>query len=299
MVSAIAASAVLVVVGLLLFQAMSRLKSTETRLKKHTRDLEGYYKKEPFPSPENVQRERANTAEIDKRFEELMELAREGQFRIEQLPSPATFNGILGGRKSQFASYAERYGVGLPADFNFGFDRYFEEGGSLASPDHVPRLMEQLVIVQNLWMVLCQEGISDISRMQRDEFEGSSTHGRAGAALTARAKNAGVIGEDDLFASFHFVLEFRAREQALVKILNRLAAHKLFIVATNLDIQKSGVDIKPSAAAEEAEESESGEDKPEFPPLLQRTVSGLPVEAPMRITLELDVYKFREKEGGA
>ena len=170
--------------------------------------------------------------------------------------------------------------------------------GSLPSPDHVPRLMEQLIIVQNLWQVLCQEGISAVSRIQRDEFEGGLV-GRAGAALAARIKDAGLIGEDELFARFHFVFEFSAREQALISVLNRLASHKLFIVVTNMDIIKSGPDIRepaPVVADEEAPQPAEGGEVA-APPVLQRTVCGRTVEEPMRVTLEIDVYRFREKEG--
>ena len=299
MVSAIVAAAVLVVVGFLLFRAIARLRTSEKRLEKHTRELVAFYNKEPFPSAENEARERENAGAINERFDELMGLAREGQIRLEKRPSPSTFMGLLGNRKSQFLAYAERHGVGLPTDFNFGFDSYFDEGGSLPSPDHVPRLMQQLIIIQNLCQVMCQAGISDVGRLQRDEFEGSvSSHGRQGAATAARAQNAGIIGEDDLFAKFHFILEFRAREQALINVLNRLAAHKLFIVVTNVNIQKAGPDVKEPAVAvkDDDEEGSADADAEEIPPVLQRTVSGLPLETPMRVTLELDVYRFLEKE---
>jgi hypothetical protein len=160
-------------------------------------------------------------------------------------------------------------------------------------------------------MILFDEKAADLLVIERDEFEGGGKSGppkrtgrlcaKSGEALA----RAGLLGNDDLFAKLHFALEFKATEKAVTAILNRLAR---MAVVTGVTVAKDAPDIKPARLP--SEERAAGDEEPgpvsEHPPLAAtnlasvpreaRIISGLEVEQPMRVALEMDVYRFRGGE---
>jgi len=191
--------------------------------------------------------------------------------------------------------------------------------------------MEQLVIVNRLCLVLFEHRVKELSKVGRDEFEtagsaapaapqpsessrrtsrrggssrrtpsSGSSSSSGGSASVARA---GVIGESDLFAKMHFSFEFRAKESALLGILNALATNPMFINVTSITLSKATPELVPVAADTGADdESKVGsrvdaapKDKAEAAKLGPNyPVCGIRMEIPMEVRLELDVYKFRE-----
>jgi hypothetical protein len=295
-VSSVVTITALVVVGLLAFRAAAKMRAAEQDLQRRTGELVGFYGKNPFPSMDNVRREKENIAEIEKWFGELMGLARKGQISLVR-PSPSKFMEVLSAKSARLAAAAKRQEVALPANFTFGFDRYLAPGGGLPSPSHVPRLMQQLAVVENLCEILYDERVTAVSAVEREVFEGASVQGKRKKPVSAEIKNAGLVGEDDLFAKLHFTVDFTSREKALLGILNRLASHEMFVVVTNVKFQKLEDDIMPARAraADGGAEADEGDDDGKLS-RQERTISGVPVEAPMKIRLELDVYRFREDE---
>jgi hypothetical protein len=113
------------------------------------------------------------------------------------------------------------------------------------------------------------------------------------------------MGKDALFAKYHFVVDFSAKEAVLWQVLNRLAASEMFIVVTGVWIEKNKDDVRPAPARPEAEAPEAapagrtapkaGDKAPEAVTYRrERLVSGPQIEDPMSVRLELDVYKFAE-----
>jgi hypothetical protein len=312
---------VLALTGFLLFRGMAELNRTQQELTAQRTELAGYYRKDPFPSPGNVTREAQNVELLNGWVQQLLETARKGQVESEER-TPSSFVNLLGDRRNRLLAIADGTGMKLPSkDFAFGFERYFAAGSSLPAPEDVPRLTQQLRILDELCTVLFEEQVSELMAVEREEFESGPSAGaaRRGAARLHAATpdsvaKAGVLGPDDLFAKLHFVLEFKAQEKALAAVLNRLAAHRLFVVVTALTIDKDMPDVRRARLPEGEEAAEVGERGSERPadeggaadiagsstnvilPRSQRLISGLPVQAPMRVTMELDVYRFRKPE---
>ena len=110
--------------------------------------------------------------------------------------------------------------------------------------------------------------------------------------------NAGVLGDKDLYARMRFGVSFEARQDALLTIMNALAAHDMFAVVSLLKIEKSGDDVNVPAKVGDKAGGMLGADLSEHPPRSQRLMSGDMLEKPMRVTMEIDVYRFTEFTSG-
>lgn len=298
LVGGVAAAVLIALCAVLLIGSMARLNTAKRNLARKRNELNGYFKQDPFPSEDNVKREKQNVEALRSWLQVLLENISAGQMGLEER-SPSTFMGLLGEVRRQLKASAVKSSVTVPSDFAFGFGHYFREGSSLPAPDHVPRLMQQLTIVTNLCGILFEEGIADLTQMDREEFDVTVDTRRAQLKDAQEVlAQAGLMGEDDLYAKLHFVLEFKAKERALVAVLNRLASHQMFAVVTKLGIVRDSgaVRIQEGVELQDGQELSKEEivKKYEELPRTARTVAGLGVEKPMKVTLELDVYRFRK-----
>jgi hypothetical protein len=268
------ALALLGVAAYLLYGGISQFARTETSLQKAKQELELHYNRDPFPSPSNVSMEQRNVEEQDDWFRGLMTLLRRGQIESQE-KSPSIFVGVLGEKTGKLL----KAGKGrIPEGFAFGFGRYFAKGRELPelpAPGDVPRLTEQLLIVESLCKALFAEQAVRLEAIVRQEFEGGPPGGGAGGgdasagagggglspirpaggdgvaapAPAPDAASAGVLAENALFGRYHFVLDLTARESAVLEVLNRLASMDLFVVVTGVWMQRQGEDVRPPPVA--------------------------------------------------
>ena len=305
-----AAVAVLLIGGsaALLYYSQKAVGALQQQLAARRTELAATYERNPFPSDENVRGEDAAAASLREWYGKLIEHARHGQLELEER-SPSTFMKMLGDTQRQLMGTIKDPGR-VPKEFAFGFDRYFGEGVKLPSPEHVPRLTQQLKIVDGLARVLFEENITRLRATQREGFEGgddsadlADEEGVRRASLSNPA--AGLVPPGALYGKFHFILEFDARESALLGVVNRLTRHDLFTVVTRIEIKKNADDVhaitrKDATPDEDAAESTAVPGSPPGRPALpaaplsreERLVSGVALETPMTVTLELDVYNF-------
>jgi len=319
-VGGILAVGVLGVASYLLYSGISEFARTQDSLRNTKMELERYYAQDPFPSPANVAIEARNVASQEDWFTRIMASLRRGQITSSDR-SPSIFIRTLDKSKPRLRACAETNGVELAEGCEFGFARYFA-GGERPGPDDVPRLTEQMAIVEELVTVLFEEKVSRLERVQREEFEGAVTvktrpvaggglrpvrpgaglrkprpsrSGKGGQGALSARPGTGIIEKGALFGRYHFVLEFQAAESTVWRVLNRYASHELFVITTGVWLHKGHEDVKASPPAAPQGDSET--------PVLgagaykrERLVSGPQLEQPMSVTIELDVYKFKETE---
>ncbi len=197
--------------------------------------------------------------------------------------------------------------------FRFGFGRYLDEGSELPQPQHVPRLAQQLAVVERVCDIMFDAGISQLSEVRREVFEdvgrrgGNTSGGVSGATALA-----GQIAEGALYGKLTFKFDFEAPESAFMSILNQVSSNELFISVGQIDYRKRGSDVdeglipepgKASVKADEEGELDPEEDEVEvddqgrlFPSRYRRIVSGENNEVPMQVTLELNVFRFARIE---
>ncbi len=293
---------VLAATGFLLYRGIIQLHAVQQNLSVAAQQLDGIYGKNPFPSPGNAKIEKENADLGRKALLSMQELFRKDQVLPDNEKSPSAFISTLGERKKKLTEMAGD-AVPDPAKFSFGFGRYFEGGGALPAPDNVPRLTQQLLMIDEICRALFQSKIDLLTSVTREEFEGGT--GRAAVAADDPLRNAGKMGQEALSARLHFVFEFSAREKALIGVLNRLASHPLFIVVTSLDVAKEQPDVQMPVKPAPGEEVDSKEVPPQVgqvavtnAPTTRAMLSGPMLEKPMKVRLAVDVYWFREGEGG-
>ncbi len=314
--------AVLVVVFLvssfLLFRGISQFSKEERTLKRSVNTLKNYYARKPFPSPDNVEREEKNGKELLRWMEDLSGALREGQIEPIQ-KTPAQFLRMFSQTRDQLKAVAGKTKTALADDFQIGFERY--SAGTLPAPPDVPRLAQQLVIADQVCRIIFESGATGLSKLRREEFETAGpaavAAGPSGGRVSRRRRGgsmptvavggdrgwkvsprAGLLGDDDLHARMRFGVSFEARQDALLMIMNALASHDMFAVVTMLNIEKAGDDVTPPSKAEEQQGGALVADRPAHPPRSQRLMSGDMLEKPMKVTMEIDVYRFAEFTSG-
>lgn len=314
----VAASAILLYRGIRQFgEAERQLKRAEVALKK-------LYAKDPFPSEENIRRERENVDVLRQWYKSLIDELAQGQVPEVQ-KSPTAFMNLLSERNNRLLVLARKNGVGLPENFSFGFARYAAEG-NLPPPPEVPRLTQQLIMIENIGTILIEAGVKRIEQVRRDEFEqraasrtarpgGPGGPGGAPRPLGRPGMGApgggvapmGVAGADmsredtELYTRQHFTWEFAATEKALHTVLNELATHPMFIVVTSLDLTKPRPDVREAAAVTagesvgrlDAEGNVVASESDAYTSRRQRLVSGPQLEVPMTVQMAMDVYLFK------
>ena len=300
--------------GYLLYDGIRGLREQSRSLDKALSTRVRYYRHDPFPSPVNVGIENDNAVAIEGACTNLLARLAEGQIDPPQL-TPSTFMRLLGTKQLSLKRAAEegkqkdfrtRLPEGGPGGYAFGFEPYFA-GAMRPKPEHVRELTRQLLILERLFRVLFEEGVEEVLSVGREEFE-------SGGAERAAAKKQ--TEEAPLYRKQHFSFTFRAGEAALLSVLNRLAADRMFVVVTSVGIRKEASDILQVMAREEdapaagrvlgiAEmlgtadmqpggKSVSGKParKPEEMLRDERVVCGDRVAQPVTVMLEVDVYRF-------
>jgi len=306
----------------MLYRGVSDFNAAKSERTKIKRSLEKYYKAPIFPSLENVKQEFDNSSQADEWFNKLGSVLYMGNVTSSET-SPTKFKTATYNVRRNLNKKARKAGTGLPDTstlFAFGFERYAGTDGTLPQSGDVARLIEQLVIINRISTILFDNNIKSLSSVKRDIFEtsagvtaapaktdrrsrrgGRQSRSSGGSAQSsASLKNVGIIASGALFAKMHFVFEFRAKERALLDILNAFSTSKMFIVVTSVSLSKNTPVLVPEvvdSADKNGSALDGGSGGEEIAP--QRLgpnypVCGIKMEIPLDIRIELDVYKFKE-----
>jgi len=310
---------VFLVSGFLLFKGVSQFSKEEKTLNRSVNTLKNYYARDPFPSSENVDREEENGRALLGWMKDLSTALREGQIEPIQ-KTPAQFLRLFSQTRDELKSVAAKTKTTLEDDFQIGFERY--SAGTLPAPPDVPRLAQQLVIADQICRVIFESGATGLSNLRREEFESATAAAPVAGSQGGRAPRrrrsvpvaspvassgsrpwkvsprAGVLGDKDLHARMRFGVSFEARQDALLTIMNALAAHDMFAVVSLLKLEKTGDDVNAPPKVGDKAGGMLGADLSEHPPRSQRLMSGDMLEQPMRVTMEIDVYRFAEFTSG-
>lgn len=315
---AILIGAVILLLGasVLLFQSVSQFRDVSGQLNNARLQLESFYQRNPFPSEENIEAEQEHLQALRRELAALRNELSANQVEPVQT-APVRFVERFRNISRRLAEQAAERRIDVPPDFAFGFEHH--RAGELPNPADVPRLMQQLGIVEQLVNVLYDVGIAEITRIQRQEFEVRESaedrperRGLYGARepsrrdptrrLEAPPGKIGILEDDADYASLNFVLEFRLHEYALLDVLNALAKHPMFIVVNRVELRNPfewqparAITAGDPANGQDAMVAPLAVDPRDMPSRSERVVTG---EFPrtVHVTLELEVYRFREDE---
>ncbi len=269
----------------------SKIKAT---LGDTARELEKIYNENPFPNSTNVAVLRSDTVWTTNWYQSLVGELRKAALPNET-PSSSGFKQRLQDASVElYKKAASEEGKVLPDGFAFGFDRYLGSSSHMPKPENVRRLTVQLLMVEAITLEILDSHVTELSRIERDIFDGDSGEtptatGRHHAAATGAvaAPVAGVA--DSRYAGQHFAFAFTADEKALAEVLGRLAKMPMFVVVTELKIDRveRGLRQRPEKVAGETEKT-----KPVVLSPSQRMVSGPEIATQLKIQMQVDVYTF-------
>lgn len=297
-----AALVTLVVVSAVMIGAMCALLYIETRKLRAVQGsfdvnlvaLKSSMMRDPFPTPKNIEATSNNVRTLADDSALLRREMNTGQVAVEAGMEPLTWLSLLTKRRKDLQDGARTANVRLPPLFSFGFEKY--DAGTPPKVSDVRRLDLQLKTVEQICRSLYQSRVSEITKLNREQFEEQSgiaaTHGIAVVAATA-------TNEPPLFTKEHFSIGLKAREAALIELLNMLASNRMFTVVTLVRVTGNpGVDLRPPAKTgeETASDGKTGRKAVGFDdrPPSQRIITGRGTERPAEVFLELDVYEFGE-----
>ncbi len=288
------ASAVVVASAVNLTSSAARFRAEKARLLGAMNRWRQLHEREAYPSQENVLRESQNVEMLLQAYSALSDALKRGQVEEEKMEAP-DFMSLLENTLRRMRGRMENARVIIAQDFAFGFDKY--AGGQMPVPADIPRLVQQLRIVERLCDILADSGITDLVSISREVFESVETvpraarSGRRGESVETLPVQPEADKDRLAYSTQSFTINARAREHAVFEVLNRLARDPMFNVVTSVGMISGDQDIKtrtvsrpvatrlPDAAGTSFETSTRE----------QRIVVG---KEELELSLVLDVYHF-------
>ncbi len=323
----LAASLLAVVLLLLggwrLSRSLARAREARAVRDREFNRLKELYASKPFPSAANVRQIQHDTEALAHIRGTMTEAVSAGNIPLQEL-SPSLFiqalQRSLRDRLLGQAPIVDGARV-VPDNFAFGFDRYLGAGAPMPAVGDVPRLAQQLKMVERLVDEIYAARIGALRALRRAEFEtvvaaAEPDMPAAARRREGRAAAAAALGmvETPLYHAQRFSLELSGHQTAICDLLNRLAAMDLFVIVTEVNLRKRAEDIKtppppetvaPAAAPKGvpllAAALTAAPGKPQPPPPLsalpvsQRLMCGPDVDPPLDARIELEIYTFHHQ----
>ena len=311
LISVVAGLLALLLVGAatLMVRGFLQLREVDATLQSASETLTSLYAQNPFPSGGNLRLERENIKNIGAELMGLQLAMAAGQVEPAAQSPAKCITQFWETRNALLA----RAGSAIKVDkgFDFGFGRHMK--GDLPSIQDVPRITQQLKIVESLCGILYAAKISALTGISRQEFESDAAPvvvpGRpvaapvkAGSEMATKnvvEATAGVVQPGQLYGRWRFVFQFTARESALLNVLNGLSRSPVFVVVNRMEVKgdEKVFDRKEAeaVAAKSAENPDgTGAKEAVVPPRDARVVCGR--DALLAVKLELDVYQFAKPQ---
>jgi hypothetical protein len=284
----VAMVSVLVLSGFTLASALSHTEEVARQRDAKRAELGLAYNEPVFPSPKHVAMIQDDTRALEAWNADFIKTQR-AILQVETNQSPSQFKiQLLQPAIRELAKTQTDGGSRIvAADFAFGFDAYFP-GDRMPAVADIPKLAVQLELTRRLCREVFAANIIALRQIQHSSFE-SATLDTPAPTLPPRGRTAiRPTSESDrhsraLTGRHPFTLEFTARKDAMLTVLNRLAVCDLFVTVKDIDVRKSGADVK--APPENWREMGIAHHQ-------QRVVSGPELDSPLlvRMTLEVEIF---------
>lgn len=280
--------------AIMLNRALSRTREMADLRDSKFEELAAIYRAPVFPEQKNVALIRQQMEEVTTWTSNVV-TAQRAVVQVNTQLTPSQFMQVLQPAVRELARLKTAGGTKVfPDSFAFGFDSYIT-GGQMPAAEDIPKLALQWELTKRLCHEVAAANVSAIQSVTRYAFEGvaaraqetetEEVRGRRGRIRASEAVSTAMsTTEPRALTGLHpFTIEFTARKDALLAVLNRLAATDLFVMVNQVTVRKSGLDVKQRP------------DKwQEFTslPQPQRVVSGPEVDPPLVVRLMLDVEIF-------
>jgi len=277
---------VLGIAGYMIYGEVSTSTRFRTARNKAKDDLKNIYaKSNPFPSKANLDIEKENAENIKTNWASILETVQRVSFPTNETSFNSRCEQLINDlRAADPWHQGERV---VTADFGFGFDKY-KDGTQPTEKDRA-RLIEQTYIIEALVLEVYASGVRRLNKVEREVFEGVDSRSSAPVRLPAGVVDVTAANSPVSVSREIVKFDVEADEASLIELLNRLAAMDLFTVVTRVEVTKAKPDHKLPPPAPAVVEGAIKK-----PPLSRQTriVSGYNIEAPSKVILDVDVYRF-------
>lgn len=254
-----------------------------------------------FPGPEAVDATVANRKAYAEWTENAMALASAGDQRFEET-TPASFKAFINDEAKRFADYPGSVdGHLVKGDFGFGFDEYIHKGKLPVATD-LPRLQREWNDISVFLGILIDAKASSIVELQlvKQAVEEEDNTRRKGKK---KAKKSDESAKPDIT---RFDIVFTAGAEALVKILNDIAANSRFVVAESMSFARVTDEIAGKLGEKGLKKQEGGRRRRRSEAVAEEAASadgeamtGMvtdPATIPdFKVAMKVAVYDFRTK----
>ncbi len=276
------------------YRAYDQASMVKSTLDRTYKQLQAIYAENPFPSATNMAIVRGDTGWLTNWHGTLVH----DLYAVAVPTRTPSASGFIDKLQNTSAALHRRAtaegGRMLPEGFAFGFERYL---GSRNMPkqENVRRLDLQFALVEALTREIMDCHVVELSQIERERFDGEAVE--AGGAVGRRRGAAPVVSEAAAaaaaggFSRERFSLVFTSNEKTLADVLNRMARMPLFVVVTDVRMERLERGLRPSP---DRVGLESAKEKGTMTVLRapQRVVSGPDVEPLLKTQMQLDVYTF-------
>lgn len=270
------------------------------------------YKNKVFPSPENIERVKADQKDLEEWLGSISEQLHKGDFPEVKLTS-ATFKQRLQGTVRELSKQPGiKNGKVVSADFHFGFDQYLGESNKLPKPGDVPRMTIQLDMIDQVCKQLFDAKILSLDAIQREAFDSVAVaeqpqQSRAPSRRRRRPSNKNrqrnapqrttvanqVQIPDGLVTKEEFTFEFTATPEAFVAALNELSSMDLFVVIAECSFAKTGDQLEKMVQKPKTGVDGVAVKKLSDMDRYERTITDPASDPPVSVKLVLNVYSFK------
>jgi len=285
------------------YRAYDKASKVKATLGGTFHQLETIYNENPFPYPTNVAMRRSEAAWMTNWCQSLVEELRAGASSNEDLSSSGFIQNFQNISAELHRQAAAEGGKVLSDGFAFGFDRYLGSKSEMPKPENVKRLALQFAMVEAITREILASRVNALSQIDREKFDGEGVEtpaagGRRHASAASASAPVAASAADARYPRQHFTFTFTADEKALAEVLGRLAKMPLFVVVTELKINRveRGLLPRPEKTAVDSDKAkpavEFDKAKAALIPPSQRVVSGPEVAPLLKTQMQVDVYTF-------
>jgi hypothetical protein len=313
-------------ISVLFFNALSTSRDAAMKRDLAYGELKSLYETKVFPKDDNINRIKTDQKELEAWEANVSNFLAKASIKADDL-TPVRFKQALQKTVHQLASKKSKSlnKTYVAEDFKFGFDRYLGDSDSLPQLADVPKLAQQLHLIQAVVGELYDAKITKLTLVEREVFEADATErkGRSGAGggtkparPTAAASRptqkpvaaTGPVVSDGvnpvlspLLTRQKLTFGFQAKPSALMGVLNRLAAMDSFAVVTSVEFTKDVdsvmlVEDRKRAllkASEDGKKVGDGGATAVTDITRDRLVTDPEREPPLDVIMSVDVYLFK------
>jgi hypothetical protein len=277
------------------YNAYAKASKVKTTLDGTYKQLQSIYSANPFPNATNMAVLRGDAAWLANWHRLLVAELRETAAPNADLSSSGLIMKMQDTSAELHKQANASGGKVLPDGFAFGFDRYLGGSRRMPKPENVKRLALQFMMMEAITREILDSRVAALTRIDREEFESDGAEKTAAATGKRRPQQPApvaapvVAAEDARYPRQRFTVSFTADEKALAEVLNRMAKMPLFVVVTEVSIDRvsRGLQPRPEKPVVETDKARTAVILP-----TQRVVSGPEIAPLLKAQMMIDVYTF-------